>query len=170
MNKEKITIIILSILLVLAIGVIAVFVIDGFDYLSFSEKIPEDDGLQVAALKSIYLKETSYVSDEYNIVLDESAMKNFITGNTFEGEDLESLKEVERVVEDARYTTVISMKYVPERRTIVVYVEEQYDPKVGGCLSSSTTRYKLSYFNGLLMYQETGISNMAFSMTVPREN
>lgn len=104
-NGKTIFLIICSILVIL----IALFIIFSTLYINRLDKVVTDDDKQVEALCQIYeyfLKEY----DDCNIVLDESAFRNFKTNEKFNDENIEKLKQYEKTIPDSQksYTLFVS--------------------------------------------------------------
>ena len=98
-NKNIVMLIILCVVVLLA--VIAVFFVNKNSVNNYIK----DEKVQVETLKEIYKDMFSNLNtQDVNIVLDETALKNILTDEKFSEENVTKLQEVEKNVEGAQST------------------------------------------------------------------
>jgi Na+-transporting NADH:ubiquinone oxidoreductase subunit NqrC len=106
MNKKKIFFI-FFIFLIISILILGILLFNL--YTNKKEKILLDNNNQIKLLCEIYDNFLKYYNT--NIVLDESALRNFITNEEFDAEGKELLKKFEKHSEDSSGNYIMSVKY-----------------------------------------------------------
>lgn len=146
--KKYIIWIIISIIVIVAIA----FGIYFFNMKNI-EKILEDENNQVNALKGVYENFLGRLNlEEDNIILDESCLRNIISGVEFSDENKEKLKEVEKINEEYEFAYDLSLKYNVQTSILTLKLEEKNHG-----LMTSTQSYKLSVKNGAIVYETDGV-------------
>lgn len=146
--KKYIIWIIISIIVIVAIA----FGIYFFNMKNI-EKILEDENNQVNALKGVYEDFLGRLNlEEDNIILDESCLRNIISGVEFSDENKEKLKEVEKINEEYEFAYDLSLKYNVQTSILTLKLEEKNHG-----LMTSTQSYKLSVKNGAIVYETDGV-------------
>ena len=93
-------------------------------------------------------------TQDVNIVLDETALKNILTEQRFSEENVTKLQEVEKNVEGAQSTYTLYTKYSKDTEVITIEV-------VGSGVDNSKTtqEYKLNVKNGNVVFERSGFGN-----------
>ena len=148
-NKNIVMLIILCVVVLLA--VIAVFFVNKNSVNNYIK----DEKVQVETLKEIYKDMFSNLNtQDVNIVLDETALKNILTDERFSEENVTKLQEVEKNVEGAQSTYTLYIKYSKDTEVITIEV-------VGSGVDNSKTtqEYKLNVKNGKVVFERSGFGN-----------
>ena len=149
LNKNIVMLIVLCVVVLLA--VIAVFFINK----NSVNNCIKDEKVQVETLKEIYKDMFSNLNtQDVNIVLDETALKNILTDERFSEENVTKLQEVEKNVEGAQSTYTLYTKYSKDTEVITIEV-------VGSGVDNSKTtqEYKLNVKNGNVVFERSGFGN-----------
>ncbi len=146
-SKTNIVILIgLAVVIVLAILVIFSCSKNSID------KLIEDEDVQVNTLINVYRDVLDIVnSDDINIVLDESSLKNIITNEKFKEENILKLKNVEKSIENSQRIYTLSVQYSKSTHVLTVNITES---GIGNM--KKTQKYKLDVKNGKINYQRDG--------------
>lgn len=109
----------------------------------------KDEKVQVETLKEIYKDMFSnFNTQDVNIVLDETALKNILTDERFSEENVTKLREVEKNVEGLQSTYTLYTKYSKDTGVITIEV-------VGSGVKNSKRiqQYKLNVKNSKLNFE-----------------
>ncbi len=143
--KSKINILIL-LCLIIFITLISV-VISSFNKNNIN-RLLKDENIQADILFDIYndmLNEFS--TDNLNIVLDQSAIKNILTNEEYRKENVLKLKRIEKNIEDSNRTYTISINYSKKTSTLMITITEN-----GGSYMKANQKYKLYVKKGKINY------------------
>lgn len=142
-NKNIVMLIILCVVVLLA--VIAVFFVNK----NSINNCIKDEKVQVEILKEIYKDMFSNLNtQDVNIVLDETALKNILTDERFSKENVTKLQEVEKNVEGAQSTYTLYTKYSKDTEVIAIEVNGS-----GVKNSKRIQQYKLNVKNSKLNFE-----------------
>ena len=142
-NKNIVMLIILCVVVILA--VIAVFFVNK----NSVNNCIKDEKVQVETLKEIYKDMFSNLNtQDVNIVLDETALKNILTNERFSEENVTKLQEVEKNVEGAQSTYTLYTKYSKDAEVITIEVDGS-----GVSYSKRIQQYKLNVKNGKVNFE-----------------
>lgn len=109
----------------------------------------KDEKVQVETLKEIYKDMFSnFNTQDVNIVLDETALKNILTDERFSEENVTKLQEVEKNVEGAQSTYTLYTKYSKDTEVIAIEVNGS-----GVKNSKRIQQYKLNVKNSKLNFE-----------------
>ena len=109
----------------------------------------KDEKVQVETLKEIYKDMFSNLNtQDVNIVLDETALKNILTDERFSEENVTKLQEVEKNVEGAQSTYTLYTKYSKDTEVIAIEVNGS-----GVKNSKRIQQYKLNVKNSKLNFE-----------------
>ena len=114
--------------------------------------IIEDEAKQVQTLKAIY--KDFLKNCDGNILLDESALKNIITGSSFSEENKNTLKQIETNLGNSHFTYTLYINYNTNTRVLKLTLE-------GTDTSIFSTSYKLNVKNSNITYTPANISNLS---------
>lgn len=143
LNKNIVMLIVLCVVVLLA--VIAVFFVNK----NSVNNCIKDEKVQVETLKEIYKDMFSNLNtQDVNIVLDETALKNILTGERFSEENVTKLQEVEKNVEGAQSTYTLYTKYSKDTEVIAIEVNGS-----GVKNSKRIQQYKLNVKNSKLNFE-----------------
>lgn len=146
--KSKFIPITLIFLIIIIALVLALFFIFGNNN-SNVDKIIENENVQIAVLTDIYVDVLSTINtDDGNIVLDNSALKNILTNEDFSEEGILKLKSVEKTNEDTNITYTIYSKYLSTTHTLSIEII-----KDGTGYMKHTQKYTLSVDNGKINFE-----------------
>ena len=143
LNKNIVMLIVLCVVVLLA--VIAVFFVNK----NSVNNCIKDEKVQVETLKEIYKDMFSNLNtQDVNIVLDETALKNILTDERFSEENVTKLQEVEKNVEGLQSTYTLYTKYSKDTGVITIEV-------VGSGVKNSKRiqQYKLNVKNSKLNFE-----------------
>ena len=168
MKGQKIAIIIVTTLLLVGIGTLIFLILN--DRLIFLNvpSIPESEEAQVEILKEIYSDSIKDISNEYGIILDESATRNILTGKQLKDTSLDLLKEIERESINTQVYT-ISAQYDEKTGVISLGLVESYDEKMGGCSEEIKIKYILKEKNQKITFKQYGNIKNSDVMHAPTE-
>ena len=148
-NKNIVMLIILCVVVILA--VIAVFFVNK----NSINNCIKDEKIQVETLKEIYKDMFSNLNtQDVNIVLDETALKNILTDERFSEENVTKLQEVEKNVEGTQSTYTLYTKYSKDAQVITIEVDGS-----GVDNSKMMQEYKLNVKNGKVIFERSGFGN-----------
>ena len=148
-NKNIVMLIILCVVVILA--VIAVFFVNK----NSVNNCIKDENVQVETLKEIYKDMFSNLNtQDVNIVLDETALKNILTDERFSEENVTKLQEVEKNVEGTQSTYTLYTKYSKDAQVITIEVDGS-----GVDNSKMMQEYKLNVKNGKVIFERSGFGN-----------
>ncbi|MGN1013441.1 MAG: hypothetical protein ACI4ON_06440 [Clostridia bacterium] len=143
LNKNIVMLIVLCVVVLLA--VIAVFFVNK----NSINNCIKDEKVQVETLKEIYKDMFSNLNtQDVNIVLDETALKNILTDERFSEENVTKLQEVEKNVEGAQSTYTLYTKYSKDTEVIAIEVNGS-----GVKNSKRIQQYKLNVKNSKLNFE-----------------
>lgn len=143
LNKNIVMLIVLCVVVLLA--VIAVFFVNK----NSVNNCIKDEKVQVETLKEIYKDMFSNLNtQDVNIVLDETALKNILTDERFSKENVTKLQEVEKNVEGAQSTYTLYTKYSKDTEVIAIEVNGS-----GVKNSKRIQQYKLNVKNSKLNFE-----------------
>ena len=143
LNKNIVMLIVLCVVVLLA--VIAVFFVNK----NSINNCIKDEKVQVETLKEIYKDMFSNLkTQDVNIVLDETALKNILTDERFSEENVTKLQEVEKNVEGAQSTYTLYTKYSKDTEVIAIEVNGS-----GVKNSKRIQQYKLNVKNSKLNFE-----------------
>lgn len=153
MKIKNYIVILVCILLVVAS---ILFIIFSFNTKSI-DKLIEDENIQVETLNNVYKDMLSKVNtDNANIILDQSSLKNILTGEELTQENISKLKELEKNSEsEEKY--ILYTKYSKETYTLIL---EVIGSGVGN--TKTTQKYKLEVKDGDLVYVIDGEGTRLF--------
>lgn len=141
-----ISIIILIIIIALVLAMIFIFGTNNYD------KLIKNENVQIAVLSNIYKDVlTTINTNDGNISLDTSALKNIITNEEFSESNSLKLKNIEKIDEDKKITYTIYTKYLEETHTISIEIIQD---DIG--YMKHTQEYKLYYEDGKINFERNG--------------
>ena len=145
MKSSKNIVMLIVLCVVVLLAVIAVFFVNK----NSVNNCIKDEKVQVETLKEIYKDMFSnFNTQDVNIVLDETALKNILTDERFSEENVTKLREVEKNVEGLQSTYTLYTKYSKDTGVITIEV-------VGGGVKNSKRiqQYKLNAKNSKLNFE-----------------
>lgn len=145
MKSSKNIVILIILCVVVLLAVIAVFFVNK----NSVNNCIKDEKVQVETLKEIYKDMFSnFNTQDVNIVLDETALKNILTDERFSEENVTKLREVEKNVEGLQSTYTLYTKYSKDTGVITIEV-------VGSGVKNSKRiqQYKLNVKNSKLNFE-----------------
>ena len=145
MKSSKNIVMLIVLCVVVLLAVIAVFFVNK----NSVNKCIKDEKVQVETLKEIYKDMFSnFNTQDVNIVLDETALKNILTDERFSEENVTKLREVEKNVEGLQSTYTLYTKYSKDTGVITIEV-------VGSGVKNSKRiqQYKLNVKNSKLNFE-----------------
>ena len=151
MKSSKNIVMLIVLCVVVLLAVIAVFFVNK----NSVNNCIKDEKVQVETLKEIYKDMFSnFNTQDVNIVLDETALKNILTDERFSEENVTKLREVEKNVEGLQSTYTLYTKYSKDTGVITIEV-------VGSGVDNSKTtqEYKLNVKNGNVVFERSGFGN-----------
>ena len=120
-------------------------------------KILSDDNKQVEALKYIYEDFVNgFNLNNKNLYLDDSCLKNFITGNEFDESNKSILKSIEIENEEFEFLYKITIKQNNETSTLTLLLERED----GG--ETSRQNYKIYVKNNSIKYVKDKLESTTF--------
>ena len=161
MKKNNIAILVVTIVLVCT--VIAVACVTFVCRTKFVNKLTEEEA-QIELVTKIYKEFMNNKVDVENdsVTLDESALKNLVTGENLSESGANSLKEnIEIKNNDTGYKYVLSVKYSNKTDKIIVTITRDTDANLGQY--TATQKYKVSLKDGKLEYVADGEETTAMS-------
>lgn len=152
---KKVIIICVVSFIIIAIIVTAVFIVVH----NRTNKILCDNQNQVDALSKMYEEfiNDSINTDESNVELSNSTLRNFVTKKAFEDEQIEKLKEVERNFENAQNDYVLTLKYNSRDKIIILNISSKSNAHI------VEQEYLLKVQNGKIEYEEYGNGTVVIS-------
>ena len=145
MKSSKNIVMLIVLCVVVLLAVIAVFFVNK----NSVNNCIKDEKVQVETLKEIYKDMFSnFNTQDVNIVLDETALKNILTDERFSEENVTKLREVEKNVEVLQSTYTLYTKYSKDTGVITIEV-------VGSGVKNSKRiqQYKLNVKNSKLNFE-----------------
>ena len=145
MKSSKNIVMLIVLCVVVLLAVIAVFFVNKDSV----NNCIKDEKVQVETLKEIYKDMFSNLNtQDVNIVLDETALKNILTDQRFSEENVTKLQEVEKNVEGLQSTYTLYTKYSKDTGVITIEV-------VGSGVKNSKRiqQYKLNVKNSKLNFE-----------------
>ena len=145
MKSSKNIVMLIVLCVVVLLAVIAVFFVNK----NSVNNCIKDEKVQVETLKEIYKDMFSNLNtQDVNIVLDETALKNILTDERFSEENVTKLQEVEKNVEGLQSTYTLYTKYSKDTGVITIEV-------VGSGVKNSKRiqQYKLNVKNSKLNFE-----------------
>ena len=119
MKSSKNIVMLIVLCVVVLLAVIAVFFVNK----NSINNCIKDEKVQVETLKEIYKDMFSNLNtQDVNIVLDETALKNILTDERFSEENVTKLQEVKKNVEGAQSTYTLYTKYSKDTEVIAIEV------------------------------------------------
>lgn len=149
MKSNKI-ILLICLFVILALVVISVIFIFNTNNVN---KLLENEENQIKALTGIYQDFINgFNTENINIVLDSSALKNILTNKEFKEENIISLKNIEKSYENSQVTYTISTQYTSSTKILTVkIVRTGYEHNM-----SVIQKYKLDSKNGEIIFERNG--------------
>ena len=145
MKSSKNIVMLIVLCVVVLLAVIAVFFVNK----NSVNNCIKDEKVQVETLKEIYKDMFSnFNTQDVNIVLDETALKNILTDERFSEENVTKLQEVEKNVEGAQSTYTLYTKYSKDTEVIAIEVNGS-----GVKNSKRIQQYKLNVKNSKLNFE-----------------
>ena len=145
MKSSKNIVMLIVLCVVVLLAVIAVFFVNK----NSINNCIKDEKVQVETLKEIYKDMFSNLNtQDVNIVLDETALKNILRGERFSEENVTKLQEVEKNVEGAQSTYTLYTKYSKDTEVIAIEVNGS-----GVKNSKRIQQYKLNVKNSKLNFE-----------------
>ena len=145
MKSSKNIVMLIVLCVVVLLAVIAVFFVNK----NSINNCIKDEKVQVETLKEIYKDMFSNLNtQDVNIVLDETALKNILTDERFSEENVTKLQEVEKNVEGAQSTYTLYTKYSKDTEVIAIEVNGS-----GVKNSKRIQQYKLNVKNSKLNFE-----------------
>ena len=145
MKSSKNIVMLIVLCVVVLLAVISVFFVNK----NSVNNCIKDEKVQVETLKEIYKDMFSNLNtQDVNIVLDETALKNILTDERFSEENVTKLREVEKNVEGLQSTYTLYTKYSKDTEVITIEV-------VGSGVKNSKRiqQYKLNVKNSKLNFE-----------------
>ena len=145
MKSSKNIVMLIVLCVVVLLAVIAVFFVNK----NSVNNCIKDEKVQVETLKEIYKDMFSnFNTQDVNIVLDETALKNILTDERFSEENVTKLREVEKNVEGLQSTYTLYTKYSKDTEVIAIEVNGSGVKK-----SKRIQQYKLNVKNSKLNFE-----------------
>ena len=145
MKSSKNIVMLIVLCVVVLLAVIAVFFVNK----NSVNNCIKDEKVQVETLKEIYKDMFSnFNTQDVNIVLDETALKNILTDERFSEENVTKLREVEKNVEGLQSTYTLYTKYSKDTEVIAIEVNGS-----GVKNSKRIQQYKLNAKNSKLNFE-----------------
>lgn len=145
MKKGKYIAILIAAIIVI-VGIVAVIGLTSNNV----SNILENEYAQREMLANIY---TDMIrSRDINLTLDESALKNIVTGESFSNDTINYLKMVEKHDSTHPFPYVLAISYHKETSTLTVTITSD--------TSVETQKYKISVENGKLKYEADGFGTI----------
>ena len=145
MKSSKNIVMLIVLCVVVLLAVIAVFFVNK----NSVNNCIKDEKVQVETLKEIYKDMFSnFNTQDVNIVLDETALKNILTDERFSEENVTKLREVEKNVEGLQSTYTLYTKYSKDTEVIAIEVNGS-----GVKNSKRIQQYKLNVKNSKLNFE-----------------
>ena len=145
MKSSKNIVMLIVLCVVVLLAVIAVFFVNK----NSVNNCIKDEKVQVETLKEIYKDMFSNLNtQDVNIVLDETALKNILTDERFSEKNVTKLQEVEKNVEGAQSTYTLYTKYSKDTEVIAIEVNGS-----GVKNSKRIQQYKLNVKNSKLNFE-----------------
>lgn len=143
-NGKYIAILIIGILVI--IGVISAIALTTH----IPNKVLENEYAQRDMLANIY--SDMIRSRDINLTLDESALKNIVTGESFSNDTINYLKMLEKHDSSYSFSYVLAISYHDETSILTVTITSDN--------SLETQKYKISVENGKITYEADGFGNI----------
>lgn len=148
MKSNKNIIILFSFFVIVLLTVIAVFLVNK----NSVNNLIKDENVQVDTLSGIYTDMLNTINTEnISIVLDESALKNVLTDESFTEESALKLRKIERSVENSQSTYTLYVKYSKDTYTISINIIE-----TGIGKTKINQKYKLNVKDGKINFERDG--------------
>ena len=145
MKSSKNIVMLIVLCVVVLLAVISVFFVNK----NSVNNCIKDEKVQVETLKEIYKDMFSnFNTQDVNIVLDETALKNILTDERFSEENVTKLREVEKNVEGLQSTYTLYTKYSKDTEVIAIEVNGS-----GVKNSKRIQQYKLNVKNSKLNFE-----------------
>lgn len=111
--------------------------------------LPKDEEAQVAMLRRLYEDQLYDVPENCNILLDESALTNLVTGKKFKNKYQKELKSLEKVVESPDDTYILYLEYVDDS-------SGNLNINLKSDINKKYAKFKLTVENGEISYMQNG--------------
>lgn len=143
-NGKYIAILISAIVVI--VGVVAVIGLISNN----ASNILENEYAQKEMLSKLYMEAIG--SRDINLTLDESALKNIVTGESFSDDTINYLKTLENDTAEYSLEYILAISYHKETSTLTVTITSDTSVK--------TQKYKISVENGKLKYETDGFGTV----------
>lgn len=144
--KNRIIFIALLLIFIVIIVLISIFFIRNNE-----KNILLSNDNQVDVLIEIYNDFISSMNINDNIILSDNTLKNIITGERFDEENIERLRKFEDKKDNSNNPYTLSIEFFPKTNILNVTISRN---KYG--YESKSQKYKLSIKNGKINYEQFG--------------
>lgn len=115
------------------------------------DKIIKNENAQVDVLLELFEETLSVVNPEnVNLTLDESALNNFVTHESFTEENVSKLKEIEKSIENTQIIYKLGVDYAEDTNILTINISDNEGKY------SHIQNYKLNVKDGKIIYETEG--------------
>ena len=115
------------------------------------DKIIKNENAQVDVLLELFEETLSVVNPEnVNLILDESALNNFVTHESFTEENVSKLKEIEKSIENTQIIYKLGVDYAEDTNILTINISDNEGKY------SHIQNYKLNVKDGKIIYETEG--------------
>lgn len=115
------------------------------------DKIIKNENAQVDVLLELFEETLSVVNPEnVNLTLDESALNNFVTHESFTEENVSKLKEIEKSIENTQIIYKLGIDYAEDTNILTINISDNEGKY------SHIQNYKLNVKDGKIIYETEG--------------
>lgn len=115
------------------------------------DKIIKNENAQVDVLLELFEETLSVVNPEnVNLTLDESALNNFVTHESFTEENVSKLKQIEKSIENTQIIYKLGIDYAEDTNILTINISDNEGKY------SHIQNYKLNVKDGKIIYETEG--------------
>lgn len=115
------------------------------------DKIIKNENAQVDVLLELFEETLSVVNPEnVNLILDESALNNFVTHESFTEENVSKLKQIEKSIENTQIIYKLGVDYAEDTNILTINISDNEGKY------SHIQNYKLNVKDGKIIYETEG--------------
>ena len=115
------------------------------------DKIIKNENAQVDVLLELFEETLSVVNPEnVNLTLDESALNNFVTHESFTEENVSKLKQIEKSIENTQIIYKLGVDYAEDTNILTINISDNEGKY------SHIQNYKLNVKDGKIIYETEG--------------
>ena len=112
------------------------------------DKTIKNENAQVDVLLELFEETLSVVNPEnVNLILDESALNNFVTHESFTEENVSKLKEIEKSIENTQIIYKLGVDYAEDTNILTINISDNEGKY------SHIQNYKLNVKDGKIIYE-----------------